>query len=155
MTAQPLLFSLKPHYADLIFRKLKMAELRRRIAPAWEDRNVYVYVSSPEQSLHGGFRVEHVWEGTPEVIWNQVSKYAGIAKKDFDDYYAGCSVAYALKIADVWKYQEPLSLSALKLRLPNFVIPQSWRYVTPEEEQLFRGMPKLMHGAAQKAEKAA
>lgn len=155
MTAQPLLLSLKPHYADLIFRKLKIAELRRRIAPAWEDRNVYVYVSSPKQSLHGGFRVEHVWEGTPEAIWNQVSKYAGIEKKDFDDYYAGCSVAYALKIADVWKYREPFSLSALRSRFPSFAIPQSWRYVTPEEEQLFRGMPKSICDTARKADKAA
>ena len=65
MDTRPLLLSLKPRYADLVFRGLKTAELRRRI-PYVENRDVFVYVSSPVRRLRGGFHVEHVWSGTPE-----------------------------------------------------------------------------------------
>lgn len=141
-SATPLLFSLKPHYADLVFAGLKQAELRRRIIPFMENRDVYVYVSSPIRCLRGGFRVGHVWRGSPDEIWNQVSDLASIDKRDFDAYYAGRTIAYALKITDVWEHVYPTGLSTLKKRFPRFVVPQSWRYLRPEEYRSFRRMKR-------------
>ena len=138
----PLLFSLKPHYADLVFEGLKQAELRRRITSFMENRDVYIYVSSPVQRLRGGFRVGHVWRGSPDEIWNEVSDLASIDKRDFDAYYAGRSIAYALKIADVWEYEYPADLTTLRNRFPQFIVPQSWRYVRPEECRSFRRMKR-------------
>lgn len=138
----PLLFSLKPHYADLVFDGLKQAELRRRITTFMENRAVYIYVSSPGQCLRGGFRVEHVWRGSPDEIWNEVSELASINKREFDDYYAGRTIAYALKITDVWEYVYPVDLATLRERFPRFVVPQSWRYVRPEEYRSFRRMKR-------------
>lgn len=133
----PLLFSLKPHYADLVFEGLKQAELRRRITPFMENRDVYIYVSSPVQRLRGGFRVGHVWRGSPDEIWNEVSDLAKIDKQDFDTYYSGRTIAYALKITDVWEYEYPADLTTLRNRFPQFIVPQSWRYVKPEEYRSF------------------
>ena len=139
----PLLFSLKPHYANLVFKGLKQAELRRRITPFMENRDVYIYVSSPVQRLRGGFRVEHVWRGSPDEIWNKVSELASIDKRDFDAYYAGRTIAYALKITDVREFEYPPDLTTLRKRFPRFVVPQSWRYVRPEEYRSFcRMKPK-------------
>ena len=138
----PLLFSLKPHYANLVFEGLKQAELRRRITPFMENRDVYIYVSSPVQRLRGGFRVGHVWRGSPDEIWNEVSDLASIDKRDFDAYYAGRSIAYALKITDVWEYEYPADLTTLRNRFPQFIVPQSWRYVRPEECRSFLRMKR-------------
>ena len=55
-TKQPLLLSLKPLYADLVFKGLNTAELRRRIASHIENRDAFVYVSSPIMELRGGFQ---------------------------------------------------------------------------------------------------
>ena len=140
MNMQPLLFSLKPHYADLVFDGLKTAELRRRIIPYIENRCVFIYVSSPIRRLRGGFRVGQVWRGSPEEIWDQVSAFAGIGKQDFDAYYAGRKIAYALSIMNVWEYKNPMNLNTLRNRFPGFVVPQSWRYVKPEEYRSFRRM---------------
>ena len=134
----PLLFSLKPCYADLVFEGLKQAELRRRITPLMENRDVFIYVSSPVKQLRGGFRVGHVWCGPPEEIWNEVSELASVDKRDFDAYYAGRTIAYALKITDVWEYIYPADLTTLRNRFPDFVAPQSWRYAKPEECRFFR-----------------
>ena len=143
-TAQPLLFSLKPRYADLIFAGRKKAELRRRIASGIEGRNVFIYVSSPVRQLRGGFRVGEVWCGSPEEVWNKISELAGVDKRDFDAYYAGCEIAYALQITDVWEYENPADLNRLRKRFPNFVVPQSWRFVKPEEHRSFQKMKRQM-----------
>ena len=142
-TAKPLLFSLKPRYANLVFEGLKEAEFRKRISSCMENRDVFVYVTSPVRQLRGGFRVGHVWSGTPEEVWKRVSGLAGVCKSDFDAYYAGRTVAHALEIKDVWEYKNPANLNALGNRLPDFIVPQSWRYVRPEEYRLFRKMKRL------------
>ncbi len=141
-TTQPLLLSLKPRYADLIFEGRKKAELRRRIASGIEGRDAFIYVSSPVKQLRGGFRVGHVWQGSPEEVWNEVSELAGVDKRGFDTYYEGREIAYALQIRDVWEYENPVDLSNLKKQFPNFSVPQSWRYVKPEEYRYFQNMKR-------------
>ena len=141
MKTRPLLLSLKPCYADLVFQGLKKAELRRRI-PCIENRDVFIYVSSPVRRLRGGFRVEHVWSGSPEDVWKEVEEIARVERREFDAYYAGRTVAYALRISDVWEYDEPIHLEVLRTQLPDFVVPQSWRYVKLDESRYFRTLPR-------------
>ena len=73
---RPLIISLKPCYADLVFEGLKKVELRRRIASQISDHDVFIYVSSPVRELRGGFRVGQVWEGSPEAVWSIVAELA-------------------------------------------------------------------------------
>ena len=141
-TTHPLLLSLKPRYADLIFAGRKKTELRRRIASGIEGRDAFIYVSSPVKQLRGGFRVGHVWQGSPEEVWNEVSELAGVDKRGFDEYYEGCAIAYALQVTDVWEYENPVDLNGLRNQFPNFSVPQSWRYVKPEEYRSFRNMKR-------------
>ena len=78
-----------------------------------------------------------VLSGAPEAVWDLVANRAGVAKDVFEAYYAGVSVAYALEITDVWAYERPLGLADLRARFDQFVVPQSWRYLRPEEHRLF------------------
>ena len=136
----PLLFSLRPRFANLVFEGLKNFELRRRGLTSMRGREVFVYVTSPVGKVRGGFRVGDVQTGTPDEIWTLVANGACIEKPDFDAYYAGRSIAYALEITEVWEYTDPLGLSELREKFQNFVAPQSWRYVKPEEYKLFLRM---------------
>ena len=142
-SAPPLLISLKPNYADLVFKGLKTAELRRRLARHLEDRDVYVYVSSPVRQLRGGFRIGQVWSGAPEEIWEMVSDLAGVSEAEFATYYQGSKIAYALEILDVWEFAEPPSLARLRTKFPKFVVPQSYRYVRPQEIRSFCRLKRL------------
>ena len=83
-STKPLLLSLKPRYADLVFDGSKKVELRRRSPKNMEGRDAFIYVTTPDRLLRGGFRVGAVWIGTPEEIWQIVSESAGLAKTDFD-----------------------------------------------------------------------
>ena len=138
----PLLMSLRPNYADLVFGGHKTAELRRRALTQMKGRDVYVYVTRPVMELRGGFSVGEVWRGSPEQIWETVSDRARVDKSDFDAYYAGQSIAYALEITQVWEYANPVGLVALRSQFPDFVVPQSWRYAKPAEYQSFRSMER-------------
>lgn len=137
-----LLFSIKPVYADQIFNGTRTAELRRRVSNYLKNREVLIYVTSPVRQLRGGFRIEYVWSGPPEMVWQAVAGKAGVSKQDFDAYYAGLATAHAPKITDVWEYDEPLSLTSLREMLENFVVPQSWRYLKADESHLLQRLTK-------------
>lgn len=139
-TTTPLLLSLKPCYADMVFDGLKKAELRRRIASYIEDRDVFVYVSSPRREMRGGFRVGQVWTGAPDYVWQFVANLARVKKREFDSYFSGCEVAFALEITKVWEYEQPVRLEFLRQRLGEFVVPQSWRYLRDEEREVLTGL---------------
>ncbi len=137
-TMQPLLLALKPCYADMVFEGLKTVELRRRIAYDMENRDVFIYVSSPTMALRGGFHVGHVWQDSPEAVWDIVCDLAQVEKRDFDIYFEGKTVACAFEIREVWEYENPVNLHTLRDQFPNFVVPQSWRYVRDDEHLFFK-----------------
>lgn len=132
-STKPLLLSLKPSYADMVFDGLKRAELRRRMASYIENRDVFVYVSSPRREIRGGFRVGQVWTGSPAQVWQFVESIASMGKREFDAYFSGSKVAFALEITNVWQYNNAVKLVFLRRRFSSFVVPQSWRYLSSEE----------------------
>ena len=143
---RPLLLSLKPIYADLVFSGLKTAELRRHMTKHAEGSDVFIYVSSPERRLRGGFKVDKVWEGTPKMIWREVKDLAQVDRATFASYYEGRSKAFAMNIAYAWEHKHPLSLADLRRKFPSFVVPQSWRYLTSDEHRSFSRMRRLSVG---------
>lgn len=140
---RPLLLSLKPVYADLVFSGLKTAELRRWMPREVKGRDVFIYVSSPERTLRGGFRVADVWEGTPDDVWDQVKDLARVDEGTYNAYYEGCSKAFVLSIANAWEHANPLTLERLRVKFPSFVVPQSWRYLTACERRSFSKMKRV------------
>ena len=142
-SSTPLLMSLKPQYADLVFGGQKKVELRRRSPKQMRGRDVFVYSTTPVRMLRGQFKVGKVWAGTPEEVWSLVSDKTGVEKPDFDTYYAGRNVAYAFEIVDALEYENPLTLDTLKRMFRNFVVPQSWRYVKPDEYKAFQDMEPM------------
>ena len=129
----PLLFSLKPRFADLVFMGKKTVELRRRIASVMKGREVFIYVTSPVCMIRGGFRVAEVWSSDPEIVWGEVASRTGVAKTEYDAYYAGCDIAHALALSDVWAHEAPVEIESVRRALPGFRPPQSWRYAKGRE----------------------
>ena len=135
----PLLLSLKPRFAELIFMGEKTVELRRRVASTMEGREVFIYVSSPERMIRRrGFRIAEVWSSDPETVWGEVAARAGVAKVEYDAYYEGCGIAHALALSDVWAHQAPVEIEGVRRALPGFNPPQSWRYARGHELEWLR-----------------
>ena len=125
------LLSIKPHYAQLIERGLKVVEFRRRfprkIGRAW----VLFYVTAPVQELRLCGDVEHVQRGPPPALWRDFSRLAGVERGDFDDYFDGRQQGVALILRNVRRLRAPLPLSSAALRELGFRPPQSLAVLPP------------------------
>ena len=87
--------------------------------------------------------MDRVWEDTPEAVWQEVKHLARVDEATFASYYEGRSRAFALNIAYAWEHRHPLTLAQLRQKFPNFVVPQSWRYLTVCERRSFSRMKRL------------
>ena len=62
---------------------------------------------------------------SPDVVWNETSKYAGITKRFFDKYYNRRDKAVAYHLGNVRKFKIPKNLSDYGLKSA----PQSFVYI--------------------------
>jgi len=66
-----------------------------------------------------------VIEDLPDNVWSLTSQEAGITRGFFDKYYENKEKAFAFKLGEVTKYNEPLDLSDLGIN----AAPQSFIYI--------------------------
>lgn len=120
------LLSIKPEFAEKILDGTKRFEFRKGIFKNQEISIVVIYATMPLGKVVGQFQIESILSGEPESLWKQTKKYAGISKQFFDSYYSGRDKAYAIKIGEVERYQEPIPISDLGC---NIKPPQSYLYL--------------------------
>jgi predicted transcriptional regulator len=112
------LLSIKPQYAEAIFRGEKRFEFRRSIFRR-EVGVVVVYSTSPTCQVIGEFDVHGIISDPVGALWSKTRHYAGIDRDRFFDYFRGRSVGHAIAIGRVRKYRMPLDLDlAFGVRAP-------------------------------------
>ncbi len=120
------LLAIKPEFAEKIFNGTKKVEYRRIIFKSDKITSIVVYASFPIQKIIGEFEIDEVLAGSPEHLWSETSKDAGISKLYFDQYFAEKGTGYAIRIKSVKKYRNPLCLKLdFKISHP----PQSFQYL--------------------------
>jgi predicted transcriptional regulator len=120
------LLSIKPGFAFSILSGEKRYEFRRVIFRENSVCSVVIYASAPVSRVIGEFSLEKVLEATPRRIWSQTRCQAGITLEYFNEYFSGRTVAYALKVGEVTRYDQPKTLwEGLGVRRP----PQSFCYL--------------------------
>lgn len=120
------LMSIRPKYADSIYRKEKHFEFRRSIFDIKKVRRVYIYTTSPEMKVTGSFKVERVHEGAPETLWERFHVRSGIGRDEFFKYFEGCEKGFAIEIGEVERFEDPIDPREM---MPGFVAPQSFMYL--------------------------
>lgn len=125
-----ILLSIKPKYLNLIFSDKKKVELRRKLPDLKKGDLVVLYSSSPECAIVGAMLVDKKIEKSPECLWRQISKYAGISKDEFDDYFYDSEKAVALFFAGYEKLKIPIRLEDIRKKWPDFQPPQNYIYLT-------------------------
>jgi predicted transcriptional regulator len=103
------LLSIKPQYAEAIFRGEKRYEYRRTPFRKPVDV-VVVYITSPVGLVVGEFDVEEIISDAVPGLWKRTKTRAGIDRALFFDYFGGCRIAHAIVIGDVRRYAQPFGL---------------------------------------------
>lgn len=119
------LLSIKPQYAELIFKGQKKYEFRRSIFKRDDINKIIVYASSPVCKVIGEFVVGEVIADEIQALWKKTMAHAGISKNDFFGYFANKDFGYAIKIRKHLTYSSPVGIKEAFGISP----PQSFAYV--------------------------
>ena len=130
------LLSIKPKFAESIINGKKKYEFRKNAFSKKNIGRVYIYSTNPIKKIVGIFKINNIIEDRPSTLWNQLKDGAGISEDEFFDYFKDREVGFALEIAEVEKFENPVDP---KIIFPNFVPPQSFCYIeysfmSPEHE---------------------
>ena len=128
-----LLLSIRPRFANSIFAGMKTVELRRVKPRVRAGDLVVVYASGTTKGIVGAFEVSGVTAAAPSSIWRKHNGGSGLSKQEFDTYFFGASVGYAIRIGRLWKLSETVPLKTLRKRRADFRPPQSYHYWNLDE----------------------
>ena len=129
-----LLVSIKPQFAESIFRGEKTIELRKS-APtrAGKDSYMLIYVTAPVKKVWGICRIKSIIKETPIQLWEKHGQKTGITKSEFNDYYKENKKAFGIEITDVKNFLEnSIDLENLRNYFPGFSPPQTYGYLNTE-----------------------
>lgn len=123
------LLSIKPEYAEKIFSGLKQFEFRKAVFRNPAVKTVVLYATKPIGKILGEFDIEEIIAENPNTLWTMTSKFAGISRQFFNEYFRGRQTAYAIRVRDARRYDTPLDLGSV---LGSGVAPQSFCYIDPQ-----------------------
>ncbi len=121
-----ILLSIKPEYAEKILNGTKRFEYRRALYRNKEVRSVVLYATKPVGMVVGEFEVGGVVSDDPESLWISTKKHSGITRQYFMAYFENRRTAFAIKVTNPTRYDEPLALCDLVGTSP---APQSFMYL--------------------------
>ncbi|MBQ9202253.1 MAG: ASCH domain-containing protein [Bacteroidales bacterium] len=116
---------------EKIFSGEKKFEYRKRIPT--DIRTIIVYATVPIKQIVAFIEVENVLQDTPMNIWKQTKEWSGLTYKFYKSYYKGKSVAYAIKFKNVYRLENPKSISIFK---DVKSAPQSYVYIRESNKVL-------------------
>lgn len=120
------LLSIKPEFAEAIFKGEKRFEFRRTTFRNPNIDKVYVYATAPISRVIGFSLVRDILQMNPEDLWQSTREGAGLSREYFLRYFAGCSLGFALQVKEAERFDEPHELESLfGISHP----PRSFRYV--------------------------
>ena len=84
-------------------------------------------------SLVGTCVVNDIVDLAPSTLWRRYGDVSGVTRREFGDYFKGCTRAYGLQLSDAVRLAEPVSLGSIRRELHGFQPPQSFRYLTESQ----------------------
>lgn len=125
-TGRIALLSIHPRFADLIMKGKKRVEFRKSKFRQ-EISHVVVYATSPVKRILGYFEVSHIFEGSPQELWDRYGEIGGASRSEFHDYFDSAERGVAIGIAKLRVMRKPMPISALGNSASP---PQSFMYLS-------------------------
>lgn len=129
--AAGVLMSIRTRYVRSIVAGTKTHELRRKIPRGAAGMRIFIYSSGEDRAITAHAEVADIDSGTPESIWSKYSNVLGVSHEEFNEYFAGADVAYALRLDNVTESRCPVTLVQLREDY-GLEPPQSWRYLSTD-----------------------
>ena len=128
-----ILIAIRPQYVDRILNGTKRFEFRKRSSGVRVGDELLIYCTNPTSAILATCIVHRVLVGSPSKLYSTVNGSSGISRREFREYYAGHKTAYALELSEVQLFRASVPLRRLRERIAGFVVPRSYRFMTPDE----------------------
>lgn len=132
-TPDVILLSVQSPHVERILDGTKTVELRRRPLKLRPGTVILLYASRVRRELVGSFVSGPIDTGPPPSLWRRHRSSTGLTRAEFDQYFAGAEIGYAVPTVAVRSLSVPIPLSELRRRWPRFSAPQTHRWVDPAE----------------------
>jgi len=119
------LLSIKPEFVEKIFVGTKKYEFRKSLFRRRDVKCVIIYASAPIKRVVGEFEIDDILSDDVNIIWERTKKLSGITKAFYDSYFHKRTMANAIQIGHLTKYDVPKSLSDFNIQQA----PQSFCYI--------------------------
>lgn len=129
LPTRDVLISIQPDYVAKILNHKKTIELRKKPFPANGGVRVWIYSTGPTSAVEASVFVDAVDQGTPDEVWHRYQHKVGISRKEFDVYFDGVPVAYAISVTRPRKLDRKFKLEQIRGLLEGFTPPQYYRYI--------------------------
>lgn len=119
-------YPIKPIYSEKILSGEKTYELRKKL-PNCNIEYILIYSTLPIGKVVGYAKVKAFHKKTVDELWWKIaSKFGGIERHDYFNYFSEDKFAYAIELNEVKKFLEPFGVKEIN---QNFKVPQSFCYV--------------------------
>jgi predicted transcriptional regulator/transcriptional regulator with XRE-family HTH domain len=130
--SRDVIFSIRPPHAEKILNGTKTVELRRRFTGGIGPGTLaLIYTTSPTSALTGFAKIQDVQRLTVPDLWEKHRTAACLRKGDFEAYFSGLELGYAIVLASAKSLSRPVGLRELHKRF-GFEPPQSYQYASPK-----------------------
>jgi predicted transcriptional regulator len=126
-----IVISLHEKYVIKMLSGQKTVELRRRSVHISPGSRVWIYTTSPKASIGVYATVDAVITAKPIDLWKSHGHQSGISAHEFNQYFAGASVACGIILRDFRKFPA-LKLDELRMS-PNGFHPPQFMKRLPQE----------------------
>ena len=124
------LISIKPEFMEKILSNSKTIELRKSAPKVVDGSIIVLYSSSPVKAIVGYCICDGIIKASPKELWQEYNQEFGIdAKRYFEDFSAK-EEAVGIRVKNVVRFPQPISLELLRCIFPKFWPPQSYRYLS-------------------------
>jgi predicted transcriptional regulator len=131
------LISIYPQYVSAILAGQKTVECRKSALGLSKGDLLQLYATAPVMAVLGQARVADVHRGTPEELWQQFQHRTGVREADYFGYYRGKKEAVLLRLTEVRRHPQPMTLAELRAADGRFSPPQTARRLAPALQALF------------------
>ncbi len=127
------LMSIRPKYVEEILSGKKLFEFRKAVFKEDDVQKVIIYASSPVKRIVAEFDIKEITSDTPEAIWKECAKYAGIDKHSFMEYFSNKKKAFSIGIHNLKIFNEPIDPYK---GIDGFRPPQSYMFMNQKLDKL-------------------
>lgn len=131
-----ILISVEGRHVSNMLAGSKSVELRRKPLNISSGTRVWVYSKLPRGHVDALAIVDEVVADAPDNIWNLYSEQSAITKDEFDAYFMGSEIGYAIVFHEVKALAPILSLYSIREKISQFHPPQFFK-------RLAKGSPEL------------